>query len=708
MSNGYPKKLVVLIAFLLLLFAERNHAQTAQNGVCYATTGIAGNDPASLLTIDPVTGIGTVVGATGIVGNAGVAGVPGVAINSQGEIFATSVGDYSNLYRINAATGAANLVGNTFLFSLEAIAFDANDVLYGVAALEEVLYIIDPETGQTNLVGRVGAPIRGLAFDPTDGTLWGSEGAGEDGIYTIDTANGAATKIGDTGLGVSTPDIHFDENGNLFGVKGGGQGVNDLIAINKSTGAGTVIGAIGIGAVSGLAFRPPVLQGPQIGVTPPLLDFKYVEAGVGTTMKVSVNSIGTQGLIINNISVSSGTFSLSGLPSFPATLQAGNSATFDVTVTPTAPGPESATLTITSNDADNASVDVDLVARSVDLTSATPGVCYASTGFRDEGNLLTINPATGSGTFVGATGLFAVPGLAINSSGEIYGVSGFPQCHLYRIDTASGAAVFVAPLNLISADAMAFDQNDNLYAIGIEALSFLDLLTYNLYTINPQTAAVSLIGDTGDAFTGMAFDPTDGSMWVSTGSDNSANTPDGIFTMDPVTAVATLVGTTGLGSSTPDIHFDANGNLFGTKGGGINSANNLISINKSNGAGTVIGSIGFTSVSGLAFSPPDPNSVEQSDTIPNIFSLEQNYPNPFNPSTTIRYQLPEATRVSLVIFNLLGQEVRTMIKAEQVAGDYSVTWDGIDKFGKEVASGVYVYRLKAGEFTDVKKLALTR
>ena len=49
-----------------------------------------------------------------------------------------------------------------------------------------------------------------------------------------------------------------------------------------------------------------------------------------------------------------------------------------------------------------------------------------------------------------------------------------------------------------------------------------------------------------------------------------------------------------------------------------------------------------------------------------------------------------------------------MIKAEQVAGDYSVTWDGIDKFGKEVASGVYVYRLKAGEFTDVKKLALTR
>ncbi len=90
------------------------------------------------------------------------------------------------------------------------------------------------------------------------------------------------------------------------------------------------------------------------------------------------------------------------------------------------------------------------------------------------------------------------------------------------------------------------------------------------------------------------------------------------------------------------------------------------------------------------------------------FKLVQNYPNPFNPSTTIRYQLPKAAHVVLKIYNLSGQEVRTLVNAQQPAGANAVVWDGRDESGKEVSSGIYIYRLHAGEFAQSRKLSFVR
>ena len=96
---------------------------------------------------------------------------------------------------------------------------------------------------------------------------------------------------------------------------------------------------------------------------------------------------------------------------------------------------------------------------------------------------------------------------------------------------------------------------------------------------------------------GLAFDPTNGDLYASVSP--SGNQPDGIFKVDKATGVATLIGTTGLGGGTQDIAFDADGNLYGVKGGGLSGNNDFISIDKTTGAGTVIGKTGFTSVSGL-------------------------------------------------------------------------------------------------------------
>lgn len=94
---------------------------------------------------------------------------------------------------------------------------------------------------------------------------------------------------------------------------------------------------------------------------------------------------------------------------------------------------------------------------------------------------------------------------------------------------------------------------------------------------------------------------------------------------------------------------------------------------------------------------------------PTSYQLDQNYPNPFNPSTTIGYQLPnDNTHVRLVIYSMTGQIVKTLVDVNQDAGVYKAVWDGTNNFGVKVSSGVYLYRIAADKFVQVKKLLLLK
>ena len=94
--------------------------------------------------------------------------------------------------------------------------------------------------------------------------------------------------------------------------------------------------------------------------------------------------------------------------------------------------------------------------------------------------------------------------------------------------------------------------------------------------------------------------------------------------------------------------------------------------------------------------------------VPQQFILHNNYPNPFNPATTITYDLPEAANVVLKIYNVLGREVRTLLNTRQQPGIKSVVWDGRNALGIKVSSGIFIYRLQAGDFVQTKKMILLK
>ncbi|MDZ7334377.1 MAG: T9SS type A sorting domain-containing protein, partial [candidate division KSB1 bacterium] len=94
--------------------------------------------------------------------------------------------------------------------------------------------------------------------------------------------------------------------------------------------------------------------------------------------------------------------------------------------------------------------------------------------------------------------------------------------------------------------------------------------------------------------------------------------------------------------------------------------------------------------------------------LPKEFALEQNYPNPFNPVTEIIFSVPKTEKVSLVIYDMLGRKVKTLIDKQVQPGVYSVYWDGTDESGVKVATGVYLYRLQARNYSQVRKMVLIK
>jgi len=122
--------------------------------------------------------------------------------------------------------------------------------------------------------------------------------------------------------------------------------------------------------------------------------------------------------------------------------------------------------------------------------------------------------------------------------------------------------------------------------------------------------------------------------------------------------------------------------------------------------------VGFVPFAAEPFDIDDTTAVDVNDpdfpSLPTSFALSQNYPNPFNSGTVIAFSLTRSTIVKLTVFNVLGQPVRTVAAGRYPAGEHSVAFDGLDDHDLPLASGVYFYRLTAGDLSQSRKMVILK
>ena len=104
----------------------------------------------------------------------------------------------------------------------------------------------------------------------------------------------------------------------------------------------------------------------------------------------------------------------------------------------------------------------------------------------------------------------------------------------------------------------------------------------------------------------------------------------------------------------------------------------------------------------------DLGNINEIPTVASSFKLYDNFPNPFNPTTTLQYDLPEDEMVKIMIYDLMGRQVKTLVNNQQSAGFKSIIWDATNETGQPVSAGMYLYRISAGEFHSVKKMVLLK
>ncbi len=264
-----------------------------------------------------------------------------------------------------------------------------------------------------------------------------------------------------------------------------------------------------------------------------------------------------------------------------------------------------------------------------------------------------------------------------------------------------GTAVTIAPITGVTPGqiivGMGFDLSSaTMYLVG----SNLGIPpSTQLYTLDIGTGAATLIGDITNAPGIFAIAVNcDGEIY---GFDSAGGN---LVSIDPTTGAATIVGSLGVSSIfAQDADFDPEtGMLYWTIFNG--ASGELRSVDVNTGNSTLITTWSADLISFGIFGDCPSTGVEQtSNEVPSEYKLSQNYPNPFNPTTNIEYSIPEESFVELKVFDVLGKEVASLVNEQQQAGVYRA-----DFTADNLSSGMYFARLIANDFTKVVKMILIK
>jgi len=344
------------------------------------------------------------------------------------------------------------------------------------------------------------------------------------------------------------------------------------------------------------------------------------------------------------------------------------------------------TLVIMTTEAASARRLIALAGRGTGVVRcAQPGVLYAISASGAGAQLYALDRSTGKGVLESRFNPQPPSGMSAFTVrprfNTLYGAfTSTGETDLYSLSSEQGDMEFQRSVPLGNVSAMAYSQSDDLY---------LSTARGDLYRQQGE-GVPELVGATGHAFTGLAFNPATNVLW--------GTVLDSVFTVDRISGEAKLIGTSQWNAPRSSIAFNPVGTLYGLYG------INLVTIGKVWGEPTVVGPTGIENLVGIAMRCDAASlEAESSSELPREIRLLQNFPNPFNPTTVIRFELPEAGTVRLSVYDLLGRELALILNERKTPGFHSVEFDG-----SALASGVYFYRLTTGSFVQSRRMMLVK
>lgn len=437
------------------------------------------------------------------------------------------------------------------------------------------------------------------------------------------------------------------------------------------------------------------------------IDFGDVEAHfLSDTSEATVLNFGTDAISITNISVDDERVELPAEVDFPVNLSTYETLTIPVVFAPDTAYLLDATINFESNDPEFEGVS--LFGNGFQINPALADVqLYASTGVESFGKMLAVDVYTGEATELGESNYNELLCLdADYATGLMYAIANTNPLSIVRVNALKGDCY---PL-------MEIPELTDITSMAIDTLGamFLARREGTIYRVDFEGDSLQTITKSKAAIQSIAFDPATNELWA-TIFKPLGSSKDYIYKVDLATGDTTVVGRTGFGKLISDFGFAQDGNIWGILPGALNESDSLFQIDRATGTGKVLGAFGFDGVTGLAFNHFSAPLVgvenSKSNLVPKTFVLEQNFPNPFNPSTTIRYALPEAASVSLIVYNMLGEQMFTLSKGIQSPGMYEVVFNSNDG-GYQLSSGVYFYEIiangNAKVYRDIKKMVLVK
>lgn len=328
------------------------------------------------------------------------------------------------------------------------------------------------------------------------------------------------------------------------------------------------------------------------------------------------------------------------------------------------------------------------------INPAQSGTMYAVSGTANNGNLSILNTTSGTGTNIGQTTFLDIIDIAIHpTTNIIYGLrASTDRSDLLRINAQAGDAYQLVRLPVPDLYSIEFDKNGVFYGIRRSG---------EIYRFTLPSGDSTFVSKLPTTLVSFAFDPITNELYGTVRNIVGA-VRDRIIKINLANGDTIHIGRTGFGVNTVGLAFNDNGTLFGIKGTST-QVSDLFTIDKTTGVGTLVGATGIQGLSGIGFARNLVGIQDNEINIPDVFVLYQNYPNPFNPGTKISWQTPVGVWNTLKIYDVLGNEIATLVNEFKQSGRHEVYFDA-----SKLSSGVYYYQLKAGDFIQSKKMLLLK